>query len=87
MSEIMIYSTGTCPLCEKAKTLLTKWGIPYDEKRVDTDRAALTEMLKVSNGARTVPQIIVQGKWIGGFSELTEMKMDGDLDDLMPSDS
>lgn len=84
MSDITIFSTGTCPLCEKSKTLLTKWGIAYEERRVDQDRTALTEMLKISNGSRSVPQIVVKGKWIGGFSELTEMKMDGELDDLMP---
>jgi len=84
MSEVTIFSTGTCPLCEKSKTLLTKWGIAYEEKRVDQDQAALKEMAEISNGARSVPQIVIKGKLIGGFSELTELKMDGDLDDLMP---
>lgn len=82
---VTIYSTGTCPLCEKTKTLLNKWGIGYDEKRVDTDHAALREMMKVSNGARSVPQICIKGNWIGGFTELTELHMDGELDDLMPA--
>jgi len=40
-------------------------------------------MLGVTNGARTVPQILLNGKWIGGFSELTELHMDGELDSLM----
>jgi len=84
MSQVTIFSTGTCPLCEKSKTLLTKWGIEYEEKRVDQDQAALKEMAEISNGARSVPQIVIKGKWIGGFSEMTELKMDGDLDDLMP---
>lgn len=84
MADVLIYSTGTCPLCEKSKTLLAKWGIAYDEKRVDEDTGALKEMLQISNGARSVPQIAIKGKWIGGFSELTELKMDGDLDELMP---
>jgi len=83
MADILIYSTGTCPLCEKSKTLLTKWGIEYEEKRVDLHHQALEEMTKISNGARSVPQIMIKGKWIGGFSELTELKMDGELDDLM----
>ena len=83
MSKVKIYSTGTCPLCEKSKTLLTKWGIAYSEHRVDLDHAALKEMLLISNGARSVPQIVINNKWIGGFSELTELKMDGELDELM----
>ena len=85
MSTITIYSTGTCPICDKTKTLLKKWNIPYEEKRVDLDQAALKEMLTISNRARTVPQLAVNGKWIGGFNELTEMHMDGELDELMQS--
>lgn len=83
MSKVTIFSTGTCPLCEKSKTLLTKWGIAYDERRVDLNHDDLSEMHKISNGARTVPQIVIQGKWIGGFSELTELHMDGELDELI----
>ena len=83
MARIKIYSTGTCPICDKAKLLLTKWHIPYEEARVDNDRSALREMLEISNHARTVPQIAIDGRWIGGFSELTELHMDGDLDELV----
>lgn len=61
---------------------MTKWGIAYDEIRVDKDQDGLKKMLAVSNHARTVPQIVIRGKWIGGFSELTELHMDGELDDL-----
>lgn len=82
MSRVKVYSTATCPICDKAKACLSKWGIAYDEVRVDQDQAGLKEMLQVSNGARTVPQITVDGKWIGGFSELTELHMDGELDEL-----
>ena len=70
-------------MCEKTKNLLAKWGIAYEEKRVDDNPAALREMLKISNGARTVPQIVIDEKWIGGFMELTELHMDGELDELM----
>lgn len=83
MARIKVYSTGTCPICDKVKLLLDKWHIPYSEARVDQDREAMKEMLEISNHARTVPQITIDGKWIGGFSELTEMHMDGELDELM----
>lgn len=83
MSTITIYSTGTCPICDKTKALFKKWGLEYDEVRVDLDQAGLKEMLEISNHARTVPQIAIQGKWIGGFTELTEMHMDGELDELI----
>ncbi len=49
-------------------------------KKVDEDRAALVEMSKMTNGARSVPQIVIDGKWIGGFSELTELHMEGFFD-------
>ena len=83
MARIKIYSTGTCPICEKTKTLLAKWGIAYDEARIDLDRALLREFSEITNGARTVPQLPVDGRWIGGVNELTELDMEGELDDMM----
>ncbi|HEC29196.1 MAG TPA: glutaredoxin [Gammaproteobacteria bacterium] len=83
MSEVKIFSTGTCPICNKTKTLLDKWKIPYEEARVDLSQGALKEMLEKTDHARTVPQILVKGKWIGGFSELTELHMDGELEELV----
>lgn len=83
MSRVKIYSTGTCPICDKAKALLSKWNISYDELRIDQNQAALKEMFEITSGARTVPQITIDGKWVGGFSELTELHMDGELDDLI----
>lgn len=83
MARVKIYSTGTCPICDKTKALLTKWHIPYEESRVDLDREALKEMLEITNHARTVPQLAIDGKWIGGFNELTELHMEGELEELM----
>lgn len=83
MSRVIIYSTGTCPICEQTKKLLTKWNIDYDEARIDLDQGLLKEMLEVTNHARMVPQLTIDGKWIGGFTELTEMHMEDELDELM----
>lgn len=84
MNKIKVYSTGTCPICVKAKAFLSKRGIGYDEVRIDLDRDAMQEFTVVTHGARTVPQIVVEGKCIGGFTELTELHMDGGLDHLLP---
>ncbi len=84
MNKVKVYSTGTCPVCVKAKAFLDKRGIAYDEVRIDLDRAAMKEFSVVTNGARTVPQIVVDGKCIGGFTELTALHMDGGLDHLLP---
>jgi len=83
MARVKVFSTGICPICEKTKSLLSKWNIPYDEARIDTDIAARREFTQITNGARTVPQIAIDGKWIGGFTELTELHMEDELDDLV----
>jgi glutaredoxin 3 len=83
MARVKIYSTGVCPLCQKAKVLLQKWNVPFEEVRIDTDRSKLTEFARVTDGARTVPQILIDGKCIGGFTELTELHMEGGLDELV----
>lgn len=83
MTRIKVFSTGMCPICEKTKSLLTKWSIPYEEARIDTDMTARREFTRITNGARTVPQIAIDGKWIGGFTELTELHMEDELDDLV----
>ena len=84
MARITLYSTATCPICVKAKNLLTRLSIGFDEVRVDQDQAGLRAMLAISQNARSVPQIVVDGRWIGGFSELTELDMEGGLDALKP---
>lgn len=83
MTQLKVFSTGTCPICDKTKLLLNKWGIAYEEVRIDTDMDGRREFIEKTNGARTVPQITIHGKWIGGFSELTELHMDGELAELM----
>lgn len=83
MARVTVYSTGTCPICDKTKTLLKKWQIAYQEVRIDLDRDALKQMLELTNHARTVPQLAIDGEWIGGFNELTERHMEGELDELM----
>jgi glutaredoxin 3 len=70
----------------KAKNLLNKWDIDYSEVAIDTGDSGLKEFRDATQGARTVPQILIDGKLIGGFSELTELHMDGDLDELIKQD-
>jgi len=83
MARVKVYSTGHCPMCQKIKNLLGKWKIPFQEVRVDRDRSGLVEMARLTNGARTVPQVAIDGKWIGGFMELTELHMEDKLDELV----
>lgn len=83
MARVKVYGTGVCPICDKTKKLLDKWKIPFDEMRIDLDKEALQEFTSVTNGARMVPQITIDNKWIGGFSELTELHMEDALDELV----
>jgi len=75
--KIIVYSTNTCPICVKTKELLTKWKLPFEIKMIDEDKSLMVEFSKNTNGARTVPQIMIDDKHIGGFNELTELHMDG----------
>ena len=86
MARVTVYSTAHCAFCSRAKAMLEKWDIDYNEVRIDGDQSAMKEFIEATNGARTVPQIIIDGKAIGGFDELTEMHMDGELDALMPAE-
>ncbi len=83
MARVKVFSTASCPFCTKAKQLLDKWNIPYDEGMIDSDQDARREFAEKTNGARTVPQIIIDGECIGGFTELTELHMDDKLEHLI----
>lgn len=83
MSRVKVYATGTCPYCVKAKALLDKLGIAYKEIRLDLDPSARSDFARETNSARTVPQIIIDGRCVGGYSELTELHMEGGLDGLL----
>ena len=68
-----------CPYCVRAKTLLATSGIAFGEVLIDSDEAAMQEFAAVTNGARTVPQIIIDGVPIGGLSELMKLQQEGRL--------
>ena len=68
--NVVIYTKSTCPFCINAKLLLKKEKIKYIEKEVVKNQKYLEEMKKRTHGKNTVPQIFINGKYIGGFSEL-----------------
>lgn len=85
MTEIEIYSTDLCSYCWRAKDLLETRGIPYTE--IDATRADQRQaMMARAGGARTVPQIFIDGRHIGGADELVALARDGGLDALLRSD-
>ena len=80
--EVVVYSTGFCGYCQRAKALLQHKGIPYREIRIDEVPGAREEMLARSNGLRTVPQIFIGERHIGGFDALHALDRSGELDSL-----
>jgi len=80
---VIIYTTPICPYCARAKSLLAKKGVAYQEVDVMMDEGALSEMLTKSGGARTVPQIFIGDTHVGGSDELHALERDGKLDPLL----
>ena len=76
---VKIYSTAICPYCERAKMLLEKRNIKYTEFKIDEDVKLFEEMLALSNGRRSVPQIFIDDQHIGGYDDLVDFDLDGGL--------
>jgi len=63
-------------MCEQSKKPLQEWTIPHNEILLDLDTSEHRRFSELTNGARMVPQFLIDGKWVGGFTELTEMHME-----------
>ncbi|HHY51053.1 MAG TPA: glutaredoxin 3 [Alphaproteobacteria bacterium] len=82
MPRIEIYTTLWCPYCDAAKALLAERGAHYSE--IDAgDPELRKEMIQRAHGRRTVPQIFVDGRHIGGYHDLAALAYDGSLDTLL----
>ena len=83
MAKILMYSTGVCPFCLMAERLLKSKGVGEIEKvRVDLQPERRDEMIE-RTGRRTVPQIYVGGRHVGGYDELAALDRAGGLDPLL----
>lgn len=82
MAKIEIYSSGMCPYCVAAKNLLTARKLAWEEYRIDRDPARQAEMLRRSSQRRSVPQIFIDGRHVGGYDELVALDRAGGLDAL-----
>lgn len=83
MKPVEIYTTPFCGYCVAAKRLLTKKGVEYTEYDVMVDSNKRSEMTQRSSGGRTVPQIFIDGKPIGGCDELFGLEGDEVLDRML----
>ena len=83
MAKVMMYSTAVCPFCLMAERLLRSKGVDEIEKiRVDLDPARRDEMTQ-RTGRRTVPQIYVGERHVGGYDDLAALDHAGGLDPLL----
>ena len=82
VAKVEVYSTALCPYCSRARHLLEKKGVEFTEYRVDKDAGLRAEMEQRSNRT-SVPQIFIDDRHIGGFDDMAELDIDGELDKLL----
>ncbi len=83
MAKVEIYTTMWCGFCARAKRLLDEKGVAYTEIDVTMDPEKREEMTRRAEGRRTVPQIFIDGRPIGGSDELYALEREGRLDALL----
>ncbi len=79
MAKIEVYTTNICPYCDRAKQLLRKHNLSFEEINVSSNILKREEMLKRSNGRQTVPQIFINGNHVGGCDDLYALDRAGKL--------
>ena len=83
MKKVEIYTGPLCAFCDFAKALLDRKGISYKEIFIGDDANKMEEMIKKSNGMRTVPQIFIDEQHIGGNDKLQALERDGKLNSIL----
>ncbi|MDH3914781.1 MAG: glutaredoxin 3 [Chromatiales bacterium] len=85
-ADVVVYGTRLCGYCRRARDLLVSRGIEFEERAVDSDLEKRREMESLS-GRRTVPQIFIDGRPIGGYDALRALDTSGRLDCLVFRDA
>ncbi len=83
MQSVELYTKQTCGFCHAAKRLLTAKGVSFSEVDINRHPDRRGEMIQRANGGRTVPQIFIGTKHIGGFDDLNALERSGKLDALL----
>jgi glutaredoxin 3 len=81
--KVEIYTWRRCPFCIRAKALLDRHGIEYTEYVIDGDEDARDRMSERANGRRSVPQIFINDRHIGGCDDIYDLEARGELDPLL----
>ena len=83
MAKVEIYTTPLCGYCARAKSLLQRKGVAFEETDITMVPGARDKMIERANGLRTVPQIFIDGKHVGGSDDLHALDRNGQLDPLL----
>lgn len=83
MAKVELYTTNYCPYCMRAKALLDTKGVNFEEIDVTEDPGLRAKMVELAGGRRSVPEIFINGKIIGGCDELYALERSGQLDQLL----
>jgi len=87
VARIEVYTTSYCPFCFGAKALLESKGVAFEEIDVGENPALREAMTERAGGRRTVPEIFINGRIIGGYDELRSLEARGELDELLAAPS
>ena len=83
MQKVMIYLTGLCPFCWRAKRLLDIKGVDYEEIDIMVDPERRSEMVRRAGGLTSVPQVFIGDVHVGGSDELVALDQSGTLDSIL----
>lgn len=83
VSRVVVYTTDFCPYCVRAKSLLRRRGVPFEEIDLTDDDVGRRDLVQRSGGRRTVPQIFIGATHVGGCDDLHDLVRAGGLEDLL----
>ena len=81
--NVIIYTSSLCGFCYRAKSLLKKKNIPFEEIDIDLEYSKRNEMIKKSSGRTSVPQIFFKDRHIGGCDDLYKLEEDNGLENFV----
>ena len=82
MADIVVYTTRTCSYCGRVKQLLTRLGLPFQEVDVSFDDDKREWLVTATGGQTTVPQVFIDGRSVGGYTDLITLERAGELSRL-----
>lgn len=83
MANVVVYTTNYCPYCVKVKQLLKSKGVEFQEIDLSNDDTGRVELVNISGGRKTVPQVFINGQHIGGCDDLFALDAKKELDLLL----